>query len=410
MFDVEQIRRDFPILHREVNGRPLIYLDNSATTQLPEPVLKVMLEQLHTYEANVHRGIHTLSEESTARLENARGQMQRFLGAAHPEEVIFTSGTTAAINMVARSMSFGLLKPGDEIITTQLEHHANLIPWQEACRRTGAVLKVIPIDEKGNLNMEAYEAALSEKTRLVASTWVSNVTGTVTPMETMIFMAHAFGAWVLVDGAQAVRHAVMNVKQLDCDFFVLSGHKMMGPTGTGVLYGKRQVLEQLPPDTFGGGMVDQVQDYSATYGELPFRLEAGTPNIVGNIGLGAAADYLQEIGIDNVIMQEMNLCHFLYGALSGRSQVELVGDPALRAGCISFNLKGAHCYDVAKLLDQLGIAVRSGHHCAQPLLTAFGLTGAVRVSPAFYNTMGEAAAFLEAIDRITKILGRKVRR
>ena len=200
------------------------------------------------------------------------------------------------------------------------------------------------------------------------------------------------------------------MQTMDCDFFVLSGHKMMGPTGTGVLYGKRQVLEQLPPDTFGGGMVDQVQDYSATYGELPFRLEAGTPNIVGNIGLGAAADYLQEIGIDNVIMQEMNLCHFLYGALSGRSQVELVGDPALRAGCISFNLKGAHCYDVAKLLDQLGIAVRSGHHCAQPLLTAFGLTGAVRVSPAFYNTMGEAAAFLEAIDRITKILGRKVRR
>lgn len=410
LFDIAEIRKDFPILNREVNGRPLIYLDNSATTQLPDPVLNVMLEQIHCYEANVHRGVHTLSEQSTARLERARGQLQRFLGAEHPEEIIFTAGTTAAINMVARSMSFGLLKPGDEVITTQMEHHANLIPWQEACRRTGAILKVVPITPAGDLDLVAFENALSNRTRLVAVSWVSNVIGTVNPVEEIIEKAHQAGAWVLIDGAQAVRHVSLNMQELDCDFFALSGHKMMGPTGTGALYGKKEILAQLPPDTFGGGMVDQVYNEYATYGELPYRLEAGTPNIVGNIGFGAAAEYLRNIGMESVILQERNLCRFFCEALGGRDQVELVGNPGSRAGCVSFQIRGTHCYDVAKLLDQLGIAVRSGHHCAQPLLTALGLTGVVRVSPAFYNTMEEATAFLDGIDRISRILGGKARR
>ncbi|MCR5388457.1 MAG: SufS family cysteine desulfurase [Lachnospiraceae bacterium] len=410
MLDVNLIRNDFPVLSREVNGRPLIYLDNSATTELPEPVFEVIKEQLHKYEANVHRGIHTLSEESTERMEHAREQMRTFLGAKAPEEIIFTSGTTDSINKLARSLSFGILKPGDEVITTQMEHHANLIPWQEACKRTGATLKVIPIDEKGDLNMEAFEKALTEKTKLVAVTWVSNVTGAVNPVEKMIRMAHEKGTWVMIDGAQAVRHSKIDLTELDADFFVLSGHKMMGPTGTGVLYGKREILNTLPPDTFGGGMVDVVTDYSATYGELPHRLEAGTPNIVGNIGLGAAAEYLLHLGVDNVVLQEESLCSYICGALNDLLQIKLVGNPCRRAGCISFNIEGAHCYDVAKLLDQLGIAVRSGHHCAEPLLTAFGLDGAVRVSPAFYNTHEEADAFIEAVKRITKVLQKKVTR
>ena len=407
--DVGQIRGDFPILNRRINGKPLIYLDNSATTQMPEPVLQVMIEQLHNSESNVHRGIHTLSEESTQRMEQAREQMRRFLGAAHPEEIIFTSGTTGAINLLARSMSFGLLRPGDEVVTTRMEHHANLIPWQQACARTGASLKVVPIDSRGDLDMDAFAQALSARTKLVAAAWVSNVTGAVNPMEKIISMAHRAGAWVLVDGAQAVRHAPMDVQKLDCDFFALSGHKMMGPTGTGILYGKRRFLEQLPLDSFGGGMVDRVTQYGATFADLPYRLEAGTPNIVGNIGLGAAAAYLMNLGAEEIALREGALCRFLSERLAGCKGVRFVGMPKMRAGCVSFNIEGTHCYDAAKLLDQLGIAVRSGHHCAQPLLAALDLTGAVRVSPAFYNTTEEAEAFVRAVDQVSRVCAPKDR-
>lgn len=401
---VQKARWDFPILSSSVNGRPLVYLDNAATTQVPEQILSVMLEQYHCHQANVHRGIHALSESSTARMENAREKLQQFLGAARPEEIIFTSGTTHSINLVARSLSFGLLKPGDEIITTELEHHANLIPWQEACRRTGAVLRVVPIDSRGEPDMTVFEEMLSERTRLAAVSWVSNVTGTVSPIERVIELAHKAGAWVLIDGAQAVRHMKLDMQTLDCDFFCFSGHKMMGPTGTGVLYGKYDVLSQLPPDTFGGGMVDEVSISAASYGELPFRLEAGTPNISGNIGLGAAVDYLTGLGLAQIAQWEAALLTQLIDGLSQMPDVRILGAPGRRAGCVSFNIEGVHPYDAARLLDQLGVAVRSGHHCAQPLLTALGETGALRVSPAFYNTEEDISRFFAALDRVCGVL------
>ena len=400
-------RKDFSILHTKVHGQPLIYLDNAATTQVPNPVLNAVMQQYHCHQANVHRGIHALSEQSTARMEEAREHMRRFLGARLPEEIIFTSGTTQSINLVARSLSFGMLRDGDEIIVTELEHHANLIPWQEACRRTGAVLRVIPVTQSGELDLTAFERLLSHKTKLLATAWVSNVTGTVNPLEDMIKLAHEAGAWVLVDGAQAVRHMHLEVAILNCDFFCLSGHKMMGPTGTGILYGKKEILEQMPPDTFGGGMVNQVTAHAASYDVLPFRLEAGTPNIAGNIGLGAAADYLDRLGRNNIAAWEDELLQYAVGGLASRPYIEMLGKPARRAGCVSFNLKGAHPFDVARLLDQLGVAVRSGHHCAQPLLTALACKGAVRVSPAFYNTKVELDQFFAALDRIARILRRR---
>lgn len=401
---LQEARKDFPILSSQVNGKPLIYLDNGATTQVPEPVLEVLMEQYHSHQANVHRGIHTLSERSTRRMEEAREKVAHFLGAACPEEIIFTSGATGSINLVARSLSFQGLGPGDTVITTQLEHHANLIPWQEACRRTGATLRVVPVTPEGELDLDSLRRFLKEKPKLLAVTWVSNVTGTVNPLEEIIPLAREAGAMVLVDGAQAVRHMPLNMQKLDCDFFCFSGHKMMAPTGTGVLYGKKALLEQLVPENFGGGMVDQVSDYSATYGELPFRLEAGTPNIAGNIALGAAVDYLEALGLDRIRAREEGLLQAAEETLSAIPSVRILGKPAHRAGCISFNLEGCHYFDVAKLLDLLGVAVRSGHHCAQPLLTAFGETGAVRVSPAFYNTLEEMDQLGAALRRVEQVL------
>ncbi len=407
---VWNVRRDFPILNTQVNGNALCYFDNAATTQVPEPVLNQMLEHYHTCQANVHRGVHTLSERSTAHMEHARIQMQHFLGAEHPHEIIFTSGTTASINLVARSLSFSGLKPGDEIITTEMEHHSNLIPWQEACRRTGAVLRIVPVTPSGELNLSALQEMLSSKTRLLAVTCVSNVTGTVNPVREIAHMVHAVGARILLDGAQALRHGPVNVRELGCDYFCLSGHKMMGPTGTGVLYGTESALEALIPETYGGGMVEQVWVDHATFDALPFRLEAGTPNIVGNIGLGAAAEYLIGLDLNWIVQRENTLLQRAIEGLADRNTVEILGNPFQRAGCISFNLKGVHPLDVAKLLDQLGIEVRSGHHCAQPLLTALGQTGAVRLSPAFYNTEEEIDRFLTALDQIVDRLGRRTLR
>lgn len=398
------VRKDFPILNRLVNDRPLVYLDNAATTQIPEPVLHTMIQQYHCHQGNVHRGIHTLSERSTQNMENARALLRRFLGANHRAEIIFTSGTTQSINLVARSLAFHGLGPGDEVLVTGMEHHANLIPWQEACRRTGARLNLVPITPQGELDRAEFARLLSPRTRIAAFTWVSNVTGAINPVEELTAMAHRAGALVLVDGAQAVRHFPLDMKKLDCDFFCLSGHKMMGPTGTGVLYGKQEVLERLVPETFGGGMVDQVWTDRAAYGELPFRLEAGTPNIVGNIGLGAAADYLMGLGAEQVAAWELELLDRLVEGLLSRPDVKLLGSPDRRAGCVSFQLGDAHPYDAAQLLDQLGIAVRSGHHCAQPLLTALGAAGAVRASPAFYNTSADIESFFSALDRVSGIL------
>ena len=410
MWTPEEIRRDFPILEETVNGRPLVYLDNAATTQMPEPVLEKMCAHYRHDHANVHRGIHTLSERSTEEMEQARRIIQEFIGAERPEEIIFTSGATDSINLLARSLSFGLLKPGDEILTTEMEHHANLIPWQEAARRCKAKLRIVPVKKAGELDYSALQQMLTEKTRLVAVTGVSNVTGTVNDLSAIIRQAHKHGAWVLVDASQMMRHQVIDVKALDCDFLCFSGHKMMGPTGTGVLYGKKAMLEQLPPDRFGGGMVDEVRLKRASYGDLPYRLEAGTPNIAGIIGLGAAGWYLSGLGIKEIAKREKLLLTTAEAALKQRTAVTILGEPRERAGCISFNLRDGHCFDVARLLDQLGIAVRSGHHCAQPLLRAFGLEGAVRISPAFYNTTEEIIRTMDALDRCIRVFGKAARR
>ena len=410
MWTPETIRNDFPILDQAVNGRQLIYLDNAATTQMPAPVLDAMTSYMLHDHSNVHRGIHTLSERATSHLEQTRENISSFLGAKNTEEIIFTSGATSAINLVARSMSFGLLEAEDEIITTEMEHHANLIPWQEACRRTGAALHVVPVTKEGELDYGKLEALISRRTKLVAVTAVSNVTGTVNDLDRIIRLAHDAGAWVLVDGSQSVRHGLLNMSAMDCDFFCFSGHKMMGPTGTGVLYGKRAVLEKLPPDTFGGGMVDQVFTDHATYGDLPFRLEAGTPNIMGIIGLGAAVNYLTGLGREKIAKAEDQLLALAEKELMSRPQIDILGSPSRRAGCISFNIRGCHCYDTAKLLDQLGVAMRSGHHCAEPLLAAFGKTGAVRLSPAFYNTEDEILEAMKAIDRVIHLIERTSRK
>lgn len=368
--------------------------------------MDVIVEQNRMYEANVHRGIHYLSEKSTARMENARAAVMRFLGASAPEEIIFTSGTTDSINIAARGFCEAFVCPGDEIVTTAMEHHSNLVPWQELCARRGAVCRAVPITDRGELRMDVLESCLCEKTRLVAVGAVSNVLGTVNPIREIVEKAHAVGARVLVDGAQAVRHGKIDVKALDCDFFAFSGHKIMGPTGTGVLWGRRELLELMPPVRFGGGMVDSVTVSKASFNELPFRFEAGTPNIVGNIALGAALEFYMSIAPE-AEEYENALLSYTVEKLMGLPYLDILGDPAQRRGAVSFNIRGVHYYDVAALLDKLGIAVRSGHHCAQPLLQSFGLAGAVRVSPAYYNTFEEIDALADGLERIYRIIERR---
>ena len=403
--NIAAIRRDFPILSRQVHGRPLVYLDNGATTFVPEPVLAAVGEQYRTYQANIHRGVHYLSEQSTMRVERARAAVAAFLNAEAPEEIVFTSGATDAINLVARAFADGVLKPGDRVLTTEMEHHSNLVPWQQACRRVGAELLIAPMTDTGELDMEELLRLLDAGPRLLAVTWVSNVLGTVNPLLQIIRMAHAVDCPVLVDAAQAMRHGPVDVRALDCDFLCFSGHKMMAPTGVGVLYGRREWLERLPPVSFGGGMIDEVTPLDATWAELPFKFEAGTPNIAGIIGLGAALDYLQSVGWNAIYAAEGDLLRYTEERLGALEGIRILGAPARRAGAVSFHMNGAHPYDVAKLLDQLGVAVRSGHHCAQPLLARFGLTGAVRVTPAFYNTREEIGTLIAGLDRIAALPG-----
>lgn len=404
--NIAAIRRDFPILSRQVHGRPLVYLDNGATTFVPEPVLAAVGEQYRTCQANIHRGVHYLSEQSTMRVERVRAAVAAFLNAEAPEEIVFTSGATDAINLVARAFADGILRPGDRLLTTEMEHHSNLVPWQQACRRAGAELLIAPMTDAGELDLDELMRLLDAGPRLLAVTWVSNVLGTVNPLLQIIRMAHAVGCPVLVDAAQAMRHGAVDVRALDCDFLCFSGHKMMAPTGVGVLYGKREWLERLPPVSFGGGMIDEVTPLDATWAELPFKFEAGTPNIAGIIGLGAALDYLQSVGWNAIYAAEGDLLRYTEERLGALEGIRILGAPGRRAGAVSFNLRGLSCYDVAKLLDQLGVAVRSGHHCAQPLLARFGLTGAVRVTPAFYNTREEIDTLIAGLDRIAVLSGK----
>ena len=405
MTDFRARRGDFPLLERRVHGRPLVYLDNAATTQLPEAVLDAVEEQYRLWQANIHRGIHWLSERSTARVEAVRRAVADFIGARESAEIVFTSGATESVNFVARALSESLLRPGDTVVATEMEHHSNLVPWQEACRRSGARLRLIPLTPEGELDAEAAARLFSERPKLLAVTAVSNVLGTVNPIEALTRAAHDAGALVFVDAAQQMRHARVDVRRWDCDFLCFSGHKMLAPTGIGVLYGKRELLERLPPVAFGGGMVDEVTAEAASWDAPPFKFEAGTRNIAGIVGLGAAIDYLRALGEEALYEREAELLRQTETILRERPYLEMLGAPRRRAGAVSFNVRGLPAYDAAKLLDQLGVAVRSGHHCAQPLLRAFGLESAVRVSPAFYNTEEELRTLGAALDRVAALPG-----
>ena len=403
-FDVTAIRKDFPILSRTLkNGKPLVYLDNAATSQTPQPVIDVIVDYYSRYNANIHRGVHQLSQEATDAYEQARQKIQKHLNIAHAHEVIFTAGTTHSINIVASG--FGqILQPGDELIVSALEHHANIVPWQMACERSGAVLRVIPMTPQGTLDLEAYEALLNERTRLVFVNHVSNALGSINDIERIISQAHAVGAAVLIDGAQAAPHLVADVQALDVDFYTLSAHKICGPTGVGMLYGKEKWLNLLPPYQGGGEMIATVSFEKTTYADLPHKFEAGTPNICGGIAFGAAVDYMNSIGFDQIAAYEHQL---LLRATEGLKSIEgltIYGDLEHKTAVISFNLAGVHPYDVGSILDQLGIAVRTGHHCAQPIMTYYNIPGTVRASFSFYNTFEEVDALVAGVKKAQQML------
>ncbi|WP_282629089.1 aminotransferase class V-fold PLP-dependent enzyme [Empedobacter sedimenti] len=404
--DIQQIRSQFPILNREVNGKPLVYLDNGATSQKPKVVLDVLDEYYEKYNANVHRGIHTLSQEATDLMEESRRKIQKFINAKHDYEIIFTRGTTEGINLISNSLR-NVLTADDEIIITEIEHHSNIVPWQLLCQRTGAKLKYIPLTTEGVLDIEKLDDLLTDKTKLVCVNQVSNALGVVNPIKTIIEKAHAKGAWVLIDAAQSAPHTVIDVQAMDCDFLVFSGHKMYGPTGIGVLYGKEDILNELPPFHGGGEMIKDVTMEVSTYACLPFKFEAGTPDIAGIIGLGAAVDFINSIGIQNIHDYEKELVDYTIQRLSEFDEVEIYAKDAEHSGAVSFNLKfdGIHSSDVGMILDKKGIAVRTGHHCAQPIMQHFKIPGTVRASFAVYNTKEEIDTFIEGLKTAIRMLG-----
>ncbi len=405
MFDIQKIRADFPILSQKVNGKPLVYFDNGATSQTPQPVIDAIVDYYSRYNANIHRGVHTLSQMATDAYEQARSKIQQHFNAQHPYEIILTSGTTESINLVANSFA-SLLEKGDEIIVSALEHHSNIVPWQMLCERSGAVLKVIPMGHDGTLLMAEYENLLSDKTKLVCCNHISNALGTLNPIVEIIQKAHALGAAVLIDGAQAVPHLKPDVQALDADFYVASAHKMCGPTGVGVLYGKEEWLRKLPPYKGGGEMIATVTFEKTTYADLPHKFEAGTPNICGGIAFGAAIDYMNSIGFDQIAAQEKELLEYGTAKLLEIEGVEIYGPKNLedKASVISFNLKGIHPYDIGTIIDKLGIAVRTGHHCAQPIMDFYNIPGTIRASFAFYNTKEEIDIFVEAVKKAKMML------
>lgn len=403
MRDINSIRNDFPVLQRQVYGRPLIYLDNAATTQKPQCVLDAVDEVYRNYNANVHRGVHALSDAASEAYENAREKIRAFINADGKEEIIFTSGTTGSINAVAFSFGERYVRPGDEIVISNLEHHSNIVPWQMMCSRKEAKLKVIPVDNHGQIIFGEYLKLLTGKTRLVAVTQASNALGIILPLKQIIHAAHSHGIPVLVDGAQGIQHGMADVKKLDCDFYAFSGHKIYGPAGTGVLYGKKKYLEEMSPYQGGGDMVDKVTFEKTTYNTLPFRFEAGTTNFPGAIGLARATDYLLELGIDNIASREKELLLYATERLSGISKVKIIGDTENKISVISFIIEGIHHYDAGMILDKMGIAVRTGNHCAQPVMDRLGITGTIRASLCFYNTTGEIDALAEGIVRVIEM-------
>ena len=402
--DITAIRKDFPILTREVNGKPLVYLDNGATSQKPQQVIDVIDKYYSFQNSNIHRGIHTLSQEATDAYEKARITVQQFINAKHEHEVIFTSGTTGSINLVASSFAKKHLQKGDEIIISTMEHHSNIVPWQMICEEYGAILKVVPINDKGEFLFDEYEKLFYNKTKLVAVTHVSNTLGTINPVKDIIEKAKAFGAFTLIDGAQAVPHKKVDVQELDCDFYVFSGHKMFGPTGVGILYGKEAILNKLPPYQGGGDMIKTVTFEKTTYNELPHKFEAGTPNIVGGIALATAIDYMNNIGINNIEAYEHELLTYATEKIKQIEGVRIIGEAEQKASVLSFVVDGTHPSDIGMIIDKLGIAIRTGHHCTEPLMNRFNIPGTARASFAFYNTKEEIDVFIEALKRAIKML------
>jgi cysteine desulfurase/selenocysteine lyase len=402
-FDVAAVRRDFPILSRQVRGKPLVYLDNAATAQKPRAVIDAVANYYADGNANIHRGLHYLSETSTLAYEAARGKVQGFLNAAASREIVFVRGATEAINLVASTYGAANIAAGDEIIISTMEHHSNIVPWQMLCDRVGATLRVIPMTDAGELDIEAYNALLSDKTKLVAVTHVSNALGTVNPVHGMTRAAKAVGAAVLIDGAQAVPHTAVDVQELNCDFYVFSGHKVFGPTGIGALYAKAEMLEAMPPYQGGGDMILSVSFDKTTYNDIPYRFEAGTPNIAGSIGLGAAIDYITHIGLDAVAAYEAHLLDYATARLGDIDGLRIVGTAADKASVLSFVLDAVHPHDIGTLLDHHSIAIRAGHHCTQPLMQRLGLTATARASLAFYNTTDEIDRLADAIPEIIKV-------
>lgn len=404
VFDVEKIRAQFPILKRDLYGKPLVYLDNAATSQKPQVVIDAIVDYYSRYNANIHRGVHTLSQEATDAYEAAREKLRRHFNAKKKHEIIFTSGTTHGINLVANGFA-SLLKKEDEIIVSALEHHSNIVPWQMLCERTGAKLRVIPMLDNGTLDMPAYEQLLNENTRLVFVNHISNALGVINPIKHIIEKAHHFGAAVLIDGAQSCAHLQPDVQALNADFYVASAHKMCGPTGVGVLYGKEKWLEKLPPYQGGGEMIAEVTFEKTTYADLPHKFEAGTPNICGGIVFGTALDFLHHIGFEKIETYETELLSYTTQKLKEIDGLKIYGDITEKTSVISFNLDGIHPYDVGTILDKLGIAVRTGHHCAQPIMDAFKIPGTVRASFAFYNTFKEADRLVEGVKKAKQMLG-----
>lgn len=403
-FDAEQIRKDFPILQQQVHGKPLVYLDNAATTQKPEAVIQAIVDYYRHDNSNVHRGAHALAERATEKFEQARVKVAQLINAAEPREIIWTRGTSESINLVAASWGRSALKPGDRILVSAMEHHSNIVPWQMIAAQMGATVEPIPVDSTGTLDLDALQRMLDERVRMVACGHVSNALGTVNPVERIVQLAHQAGALCLIDGAQAMSHMRVDVQALDCDFYVFSAHKMFGPTGVGVLYGKAALLEAMPPYQGGGEMIESVSFAGTTYNQLPYKFEAGTPDIAGVIALGAAVDYLQGIDRDAAEAHERDLLEYAESRVRELPGITLVGTAAQRAGVLSFLIDGTHPHDVGMLLDQQGVAVRTGNHCAQPIMDQLGIPGTIRASFCFYNTRADIDRLVEALVKAKQFL------
>ena len=403
MMDIKKIRNDFPILKRKINGNQLVYFDNAATSQTPEVVIDEISNYYSNYNSNIHRGTHKLSQEATEAYEKARQILQHNFNAKFSHEIVFTSGTTHSINIVASGYS-DILKKGDEIILSAMEHHSNIVPWQMLCQKTGAILKIAPMDNNGVLILEEFKIICNKKTKLVAISHVSNALGTINPIESILSIAHAYNAVVLIDGAQAAPHIKIDLQELDIDFYIVSGHKLMGPTGVGVLYGKEKLLNMLPPYQGGGEMIDQVTFEKTTYAKLPHKFEAGTPNIAGGIALGTAINYLNDIGYDVISKYETSLLQYATSKLKQIEGLKIYGESKQKTAVISFNIKSIHPYDIGTILDKLGIAVRTGHHCAQPIMDYFQIPGTIRASFSFYNTKDEIDIMFDAIKKAKSML------